>query len=113
MPSTAEAQAKLNAMSKMLEEFAKSLEQMNTVIMGKVDSLESAVVDRSKEIRDGFYQSHLDVIEVGRKLKEAMYEAELKDLDIQRKTLEILDDTEDKSIERASKLKTVFGMTAI
>ena len=96
----------------MLEQFSKLLESMNGAVMSKVDDLEKTVMDRSEEIRENFFKSHLDMIEASKKLKEAMYESELKDLDIQRKTLAILDETEDKSIERAIKMQKVFGDSA-
>ena len=97
--------------AKILEQMTVMIEQMNNGVMSRVDALESSVKNRAKEIRESFYKSHLDVIDVGNRLKKSMHEAELMDLEIQKKTLEILDTTEDKSIERASKIKNlgIFG----
>ena len=97
--------------AQILEQMTGMIEQMNAAVMSRVDNLEAAVANRSKEIRESFYQSHLDVIDVSKKLKQAMYESELQDLDIQKRTLAILDATEDKSLERAAKIKSlgIFG----
>jgi len=97
--------------ARILEQMTVMVEQMNIATMSRVDALETAVQNRAKDIRESFYKSHLDVIDVGKKLKQAMYEAELQDLDIQKRTLEILEATEDKSLERAVKIKSLnlFG----
>lgn len=108
MPAPAPApEQKGENVAKILEQMTVMIEQMNNGVMSRVDALESSVKNRAKEIRESFYKSHLDVIDVGNRLKKSMHEAELMDLEIQKKTLEILDATEDKSIERASKIKNL------
>ena len=111
VPPPAAPEAEPGDVAKILSQMTNMIEQMNAAVMSRVDDLEASVQNRAKDIRESFYKSHLDVIDVGNRLKKSMYEAELMDLEIQKKTLAILDDTEDKSIERAAKIKSlgIFG----
>jgi hypothetical protein len=91
-----------------LTDFVKTLEGLNSDIMSRVNALEDAVINRSKEIKDEAKQAFDDAIERARKIKEVMHESELKNLEIQEKTMELFNKQEDRIASRGEQFSRLY-----